>query len=374
MRLFSISCLVAAAVAVPSLAIAGGGKPLPGDQHAPPVFQDQTGIRVQFYPREKGYGIHQHVRVYGITSKTDLLRVEWKTGGKVFATVKCQITADPDTHIAAGSCDSDGPFTGKGAVEADIIYTDDKAEKDYLVQTLKLTVKTWTEPDKSTLYQVVPDDVLAVTYVRQDPDTSPYSHHPQFVFWVANGDIIGDITLRCTVDGKKLEDFDTMSGESMGGGELEADHTGKQNHETYKWQQISIEPKAVLFGDKAAIQKKATSSGPDLSTFLQDHPGKWDCNMRIGGKTMREFLFTVDAKGMVLGDELNTGKGALPLPPDQVMIEMRIPKDTGGFDQRLRPDAMKKSLGWGVPWPENAKVKAVQAAFPPAGGSLPEIK
>jgi hypothetical protein len=56
--------------------------------------------------------------------------------------------------------------------------------------------------------------------------------------------------------------------------------------------------------------------------------------------------------------------------PNIVLIDMRIPADTG-FDQRIRSDAMKKSAGFGLPWPEQPKVQQVQSAFPPSSG-LPD--
>jgi hypothetical protein len=49
---------------------------------------------------------------------------------------------------------------------------------------------------------------------------------------------------------------------------------------------------------------------------------------------------------------------------------VRIPKDNG-LEKRLRPEAAKKSIGFGVPWPDHPKAKELQATFPPAMG-LPD--
>jgi hypothetical protein len=36
---------------------------------------------------------------------------------------------------------------------------------------------------------------------------------------------------------------------------------------------------------------------------------------------------------------------------------------------RLRQDALKKSVGWGLPWPDHAKAKEAQKAFPATMGT-----
>jgi hypothetical protein len=65
-------------------------------------------------------------------------------------------------------------------------------------------------------------------------------------------------------------------------------------------------------------------------------------------------------------------KGAHPVPTmsNVVLIDMKIPADNG-VEKRIRPDAMKKSIGFGLPWPDGPTVKEIQAAFPPASG-LPD--
>jgi hypothetical protein len=49
---------------------------------------------------------------------------------------------------------------------------------------------------------------------------------------------------------------------------------------------------------------------------------------------------------------------------------MKIPAGSG-VEQRIRPDAMKRSLRFGIPWPDHPRAKELQAAFPPPSG-LPD--
>jgi hypothetical protein len=42
-----------------------------------------------------------------------------------------------------------------------------------------------------------------------------------------------------------------------------------------------------------------------------------------------------------------------------------------GIEQRIRPEALKKGVGFGIPWPDSPRSKELQAALPPASG-LPD--
>lgn len=78
---------------------------------------------------------------------------------------------------------------------------------------------------------------------------------------------------------------------------------------------------------------------------------------------VRKFLFKVPDKGYIEPDPAQAGT---PTPPGNVPIEIRFGKDV--FDDRVRPDAMKKSRGFGLPWP-----KPPTKPFPKASG-LPDPK
>jgi hypothetical protein len=356
---------------LPMVAPAGAaaGKALPGAEHDPPVFLDESNTLVRLVSRGKGYGFHVYVRVSGFLSKGDLLRVDWKQGAKVLATAKCGVDFNATAKRAWGACAYDDKLlTATGPVEADLIYWDDHAEKEYLVRAFKVTVKTWKEIGKdSTLYQIVPDDLLAAAYARIGYTQAQGTElKPELVFWATTKDYDRNPVLRCTVDGKALDDFDTGFENVQSTEQIEADHVPQKGpHVLYRWEHLSITPKNLFVGDKETIGKQYTI---DKVRTMIDNPGKWDCKLRAGGKTVREFLFTVNDKGFIEPDEMQAG--APPTFPGVVLIDVRIPKDNG-FDTRVRPDAMRKSMGFGLPWPNSPKVKTVQAAFPPASG-LPD--
>ncbi len=365
---------VLAVLAAPSLALADK-KPLPGSQHQPPVFLDETGTWVTLATSRDAYGIRARLRVAGSGGKHDRLRVEWKQGGKVLATLKCENDGSGNEENKAWGVvcvHDDRNVTALGAIDADVIFTDDETGTDYLVRTLHVTAKKWTEIGKDRMWQIVPDDLLGGAWARVH---NRDGEHPQFVFWIERHQPSVNTSMRCTVDGKKIEDIDAdLENEDLNSGhEIQADHVQASGpHQDYHWTHVSLEPKAVFTGTKAGAKDKGYVGNVDGGFFLADHAGKWECKVRdtSDGKTFRELTFNVDATGYITSDEMNTGKGAIPTVPGVVMVDMRIPKDSK-FDERIRPEAMKKSFGFGIPWPDHPKVKQLHASFPAASG-LPD--
>jgi len=367
------STAIVLALLSPLSSHAAGGKPLPAEQHDPPVFLDESQAVVTLVTHgSEGYVFRAYVRVSGFSSKTDTLHLDWKQGGKVLGTAKCDVSYDIARKRAWGDCKyDDKALKAKGAIEADLIYWDDQQSKEYLVRTFKVNVKTWQELGNTTLYQVVPDDLLGLAWARHGYSNAQATElRPEFVFWATPGNFERKGSLRCTVDGKKLPDFDAFFDSVTSAEQIEADHTPKDGgpHQVYRWEHVSLRAENTYGGPKDVAQK--TIGGGEGPRYLIDNPGKWDCEARSAGKAVRRLLFTVNSKGWIDQDEMQSGKHAIPTLPNIVLIDMRIPADTG-FDQRIRSDAMKKSAGFGLPWPEQPKVQQVQSAFPASSG-LPD--
>lgn len=350
--------VVAALLLVPSLAFAKD-KPLPGAQRQPPLFIDEAGSALRLLSADEGYRIKAYVEVSGGSSGTDQLTIEWKQKGKLLATAECDERFDvPSKWVRAECTSGPNPITAKGAIDAELIYWDDQAEKEYLVRTFKVNVKTWKEASGSTLWQIVPDDLLGAAWVVHGG-----YQYPLIRFWasVDNGEGVG--ALRCAVDGKKLEDVKAVLSPVTRNDPIEADHIpAKGDRQRYRWIHLELRPE-LRYGEK----NLNTSA---VLVFLIENPGKWDCQLRLDRRAVRQFLFTVDDKGFIVQNEIQSGKNPIPTLPGVVLIDVRIPGDTG-YDTRLRPDAMKKSMGFGLPWPDHPNVKLIHAAFPPASG-LPD--
>jgi hypothetical protein len=260
----------------------------------------------------------------------------------------------------------DKPQTAAGIVDAKLIYIDDQDSTEYVVRDYKVNAVKWPSTG-DPVWQLLPDDLLAAGYVKHltPRENSNRGDKPNFIFWAAYHGGGKDLVLRCTVDGTKLDDIDaSISSASLRNGqEVAADvHKGTQTTE-YSWQHIAVIPKNLYFGPK-------TDKHGDGSVWMIDHAGQWMCELRADAHAFRELRFKVNDAGMVESDDMNSGAGAVPLVDGVALIDLRIPKDST-FDTRVRPDAIRKSLGYGLPWPQHANAKTIQAAAPPAHG-LPD--
>jgi len=135
----------------------------------------------------------------------------------------------------------------------------------------------------------------------------------------------------------------------------------------YKWQKMNLMAD-VLWGQRSTLQYDMPKTQPKDSV-LSDNPGKWECNLRHEGKAIRQLIFNVGKDGMIVQDEMQSGPGAIPTVSKKVvLIDMRLTKDSASFDKRIAPEAMKKSMAFGLPWPNHPKVKTIQASFPAKSG------
>jgi len=358
------------AILVPGLAVAAppSGKMPLGREHNPPVVLNEVDARLWLNTRgDQGYDFSSWIEFTGVTSPTDGARIEWRQNGKLLATAKCKL--DVSGRYATSSCNYDGtPLKAKGDVDASLIYWDDHAEKDYLVRTFKVKVY-WTGQWET--WQIVPDDLLSaggVVMGYENREDGTYRHVGLWA-WFSSGDYLSNSSLRCTVNGtKKLPDFavDPQGGSDTG--TIEADTQPKNGERvTYRWQKMNLMFE-LLWGRRESLKWDMPKNQPK-DTVLSDNPGNWGCFLRKDGKAIRELLFTVDKNGMIQQDEMQSAKDAIPVVSNHVaLIDLRLTKDSATFDKRIVPAAMKKSLGFGLPWPTHPKVKTIQASYPPKSG------
>lgn len=350
--------ILAGVLSLPALAVAG---PLPSaETHEPPVWAEPTGdfIRVSS-SGDDGYTLYNTFWAFGVGSKADRFRAEVVQGGKVLGTDECSGTYHEDLQATHGNCGV-RKVKAKGAIELRVIYEDDATDKAYLVKTYPLTIRAWKGNGDS--YAYLPDDALAMAYANH-VTAGDSKLSPRFDLWTTDDDALGrTMAFRCTVDGKKIPDIEgSTTGTFLTPDDSQTSYMrgGGNTNIGYSYRHIAILMKATF--------------GPALKEpyypQLVDHPGAWDCNLRADGKVFRTFTFTVNKEGRIEASELQT-KATKPFRtmPGQVVVDMKIPKDTP-YEKRLRNDAMKKSIGFGTPWPESPKTKEAQAALPPTKGT-----
>ncbi|HEX5061108.1 MAG TPA: hypothetical protein VFV99_17200 [Kofleriaceae bacterium] len=322
---------------------AWAGKPLVDAGH----FADESQLFLQLGNTDSGYWLSVQAYAVGFVEK-DRARIEVRQGGKQQFSYACQVGWDGG--LAKVSCD--GPQSGKllkkaGPVEVDLIQESDADDKEYLLRTFKVNAKNW---DGKREWQIDGDDLLGAAYFA--PTHAQTGEYATLRFWVANGADFNAI-LRCTIDGKSVPDIDgTVESKNS----LTADIIKGNSRTTWHWTQAAF----------YATRFKITSVGKDPeSVYVAEHPGSWQCQLRKGGITVREFSFKTNAKGDAEPHPMQQGKGAPPLPPRVAMVDVKIPKDNG-LDQRIKPDVIKKSRGFGLAWPQHDSVKVLLASLPPA--------
>ena len=342
-----VACASTAAVAH------AGTAPLLGTAHNPPLFIDESTTSVALVGQgDDGYWFNQTAWITNY-KRGDRVRLDWTQKGKVLASAKCEYGSLSNSAGSLFRCKYNGtPLKAVGAVDALLIYEDDADDKEYVLRTYKLAPTLWS---KGT-WQLAADDVLGAAYVEH----GAAGQQPQvalFRFWIATSLDGLDATLRCTVDGTKLADFrGSITANGTAAETLEADvMPAKGERKTWHWQLAGFAPDDLHWGAK-------TQRG---NNWLIDHPGAWDCQLRRNGGVIRQLLFTVNAKGMIESHPMQKAKNAAPLAAGVALIDIRLPAGAG-FDQRIKTDVLKKSRGFGLPWPSDPSVAGILAALPPA--------
>ncbi len=373
--------LASCIVFLSSSAALAGGPALSASEHQPAVILDEASVHVKLIQHaNNGYGFNSYVEIAGLTSKRDAVRLDWMQSGKVLATAKCELSFDERAArhdlYATGHCDYTGNVKAIGAVDAQLVYRDDQADKEYLVRTFKLTVRHYKGLFED--WQIIPDDVLAAAWIYMghggddDATHSGSYRRPTLYLWFT-GDWLNDGALRCTIGGKKIVDVDLGRQDGDDTTDIQFDQKPKAGKAvTYFWskQRFNMD---IYWGKRDTLANDLGKNVPP-DRVLADNPGKWECALRHDGKAIRQIAFTVDNDGMIQQDEIQSGKNAIPTVSNfVVLVDLRLTKDSATYDKRIAPEAMKKSMGFGLPWPDHPKVKTIQASYPVKSG-LPDPK
>ena len=364
-----------------SSSVFAAGKLIPAAQHKPPIVLDEASVYVKLVPHaDNGYGWVSYVEIAGLTSNKDAARIDWKQGGKVLATAKCELSfeARAATHdfYATGHCNFTNNVKATGAVEPELVVRDDQDDKEYLVRTFKMNVHHYKGLSED--WQVSADDALGAAWIYHGHGSDDDSRHtgsyrrPNLYLWFT-GDWLNDGALRCTAAGKKVPDIALSRQSDPSETDIEFVQLPKNGKRVrYVWsKQIFL--MEVYWGKRDTLAGDL-GKNVEADNVLADNPGAWECALRHDGKAIRQLAFTVDNDGMIQQDEIQSGKNAIPTVSDRVvLVDLRLTKDSATFDQRIAPEAIKKSMGFGLPWPDHAKVKKIHASLPGKSG-LPDPK
>ena len=356
-QVFVYGVTMAAGLAAAGPAMAGGALGS-GAQRKVPMFVNESTTSVSLRNQgSDGYHVKVFAEVAGFGSSKNPARIDWKSKGKVVGTAPCRVSMQ-DGGAASLTCASDGdPIMAKGDIEAQLIMLDDADDKEYLIHTYRAEARAF---EKSGTWQLVADDLLTSAWATHWSSNDGADGLLRLRFWMSGGPTgVPHVLLRCTVDGKPQPDLQASLNVST---EMEADvipATGAR--QTWRWNWVDLQPEKLLFGPDA--KKTMRAEARSAYRFLSDAPGEWRCMVRHERRNLRELIFTVDSKGMVVSSPLQQAPGAAPLFSNVALIDIRIPKDAG-VDQRIRPDVLKKTRMFGQPWPKSPLVAAIHGALP----------
>jgi hypothetical protein len=231
------------------------------------------------------------------------------------------------------------------------------------LRALKLKVVATTFL-KHKSYQVLGDDLLGGAIAWHADESNPPIKQlaPSFFFWIAKQDSGKVDSLRCSVDGKRQPDFQAHMGNNDVI-EILDDSNGKEQR--YYWTRIELSVYGLLHGSReqaAKVRGGTAGSLPKDMRLMADLPGLWECEVRSDGAVVRTLKFTVGNDGMIKA----TAPQLTKLPPSEVWVELGFPDKP--YDDRVRPDAIKRGLRFGLPWPSGAVPKL------PAASGLPDVR
>jgi hypothetical protein len=348
--------------------------PLASKQN-PPRYIDETILKFYLmHQGPRGYFFALETFVYGPISDSDSVRIDFIQKGKVLARKRCPLDGGGTIKCKY----DEKALTASGPVTANLIYIDDQEDKEYLLRQLhvRIAVFPWM---KEKHWQILHDDMLGTAFLWHQVEDQVYEgrglNELVFYFWVT-GNYKEEPHLRCTVDGKKVPDFKTTFS-TVGSAGIDEDTHVKGKERNYVWNGWVLQPYRLFWGtEKELKEKRVIWDDKQLEEqkrngyrFLYEMPGDWECHLRYQGKPIRQFSFHVNEKGTIDPSEAQSAPGFPMLPDGVVHVEMRLPRNS--FDTRVRSDAIKKSMRYGMPWPRHPAIEEFKRSLPAPYG-LPD--
>lgn len=329
---------------------AAGAKLTAGTARDPKLFLDEPESLFEVRNSDGGFTVRASGRLSGYTSTSDQLHLEVELRGKPTEKVLCKVSAYSTQHQwAEFVCTGEKPLKGAGPVTGRLTYWDDAAERAYLVRTFAATAH-------EASFEGVPswvgtyDDLLGAAYARHIAANEERLSPPEVMlhFWTSGE--ARNAKLRCTVDGKKLPDFELSPRTgAIVSDELEFDQQSRGVRQTVKWRRHRTVITNLIPGDKEELSKTFDPTAYTQWLWLADHPGQWSCDVRANGAAGRRFTFTV-AQGKIARHPSQDREGALPSWRNVSQLAVTFGAEAP-FDERIRPEELAKSAGFGLPWP-----------------------
>lgn len=358
-------------------------------------------------PVSKGWSLVAALRMIGPAPRRSAFELVMKKGRKKLGAFRCEgaiytysrtFNAFPTSFIATSCKDRKLFIKAHGDIKVEVYFVNGDDDSKKLMRTYTLVVRKVSRvrgsPKKPTkdadLYYISRhgDAACSIIYAKKSR-MKPYvaaGKYSRARYWDQNTvEIVYSIStnevgqglssggfLRCKVDGKRIKlETDSVSNTRPSHRFYRVVHThrkgakyrkGPPYKEEINFRQYYVQL-PLTFGPKGQRSfRKGYAS-------LDDHPGKWECDWKMNGKTIRTWRWTVAAGGKIAA---HPEEGpTLGLAPDAHLVETEIPKGGSFADARLVPaEAKKYGCFYGHKW-TSKEGKAMAKKVPKKGKAKP---
>ena len=329
-----------------------------------------------------GWTLKFSVRLMGIYPKRSGFKIIVSRGGKTLITTRCEAgsynipannPADVSFIFTDGCWNSATATKEIGKFDVEIIAINGGTNAETSVRKYKIDVIQVDRVNEQTgTYSAPAPPRYVISRHAETPVNLLYVYPTQveFIYSISppeSGKSPADGFWRCAVDGKRVPLIN----------DLARVNTQRQYQETYTDRLMPQYKTGVAYKDEIGFQRYRVSldlfsgakiNDPTKRLYMNDFPGKWECNIMLNGEKQRTFRWTVGGDGVpVKHPEQN---GNINLLPSAILLDTEIPANGTAFDKRLVPVSLAEGLFYGQKWttPEG---KAMAERVPTKGTPQP---
>lgn len=359
-------------------------------------------------PTHRGWALKSSFRVFGVAPARSSFKFVIKQGNRTLGETTCEIATfnenreyatGPATFFVRACRDRSQRIDADGAITVEVHFINDATDQVTLLQTHTIHVRTTStvrgtgESGAALRYVDRNGEALFSMMHLQNQGAAPYfgdransRSHPSYGnfngvtlmvnFHSYERSSIHRTRLRCTVDGQRIEIPEDGVTVAMPYG-LVTTHTfgrGSRDEAQHAAYRQAILQLPLGFDSTSVEQTHTRWRTPDQRdarrAYLNDHPGRWECEWRDGQTVLRTFRWTVDADGKVQPHPEQTA--GLRLGANAYLVETVIP--TAGLDTRVHRDLVVNHAFAGRGWRSPEK-RAMPQQVPNVGdAALPNLR
>lgn len=371
---------------------------------------DNNRSSVNGKPRDDGWTLKADYRMFSRGTKRDSFRFVVKKGNRKLGETVCEVGAEnqvdkfasgPPALYVVGCYDRNQRIKQTGALTVEVYFMDDATDRETLIGTHDLLVRSVKrvrgtgEPDAPHHYVDRHSEVLSAYMVLQHNRADhPYGRlGPSFRASSGRNGVVllvntatddvrrsndgASSRLRCSVNGERIAiDDDQITGsETRKVYAVQTWGRGTQDQrDVIQFRQYALN---LPLSFSSAVPEQTHDNWHPLGEkhdrwpHLEDHPGQWECEWRLGRDIVRIIRFTVSADGRIVPHPEQ--QAGLELGPNIFFVETEIPAKGSVWDVRVQRQGVDKNafLGRGF---RSAEGKALVRKLPNVGRALPRAR